>query len=97
MGFSRREFLKLSAVTGAGLMFGFFDLKPIVAFAQANPPVWAKESISVCGYCSVGCSMIVGSQAGGAGGYVTYVREILTARSIMEVFAAKALLLLSLA
>jgi formate dehydrogenase major subunit len=71
MGFSRREFLKLSAVTGAGLMFGFFDLKPIVAFAQANPPVWAREAISVCGYCSVGCSMIVGSQAGG---YVTYVQ-----------------------
>jgi formate dehydrogenase major subunit len=71
MGFSRREFLKLSAVTGAGLMFGFFDLKPIVAFAQANPPVWAREAISVCGYCSVGCSMIVGSQTGG---YVTYVQ-----------------------
>ncbi len=70
MAFTRREFLKFSTATGAGLLFGLFDLKPIVAFAQANPPVWAREAISVCGYCSVGCSMIIGSQAG----YVTYVQ-----------------------
>lgn len=70
MAISRREFLKFSTATGAGLLFGLFDLKPIVAFAQANPPVWASEAISVCGYCSVGCSMIIGSQ----GGYVTYVQ-----------------------
>ena len=71
MDFTRREFLKFSTATGAGLFFGLFDLKPIVAFAQANPPVWAKEAISVCGYCSVGCSMIIGSLDGG---YVTYVQ-----------------------
>ncbi len=71
MDFDRREFLKFSTVTGAGLLFGLFDLKPIVAFAQANPPIWAREAISVCGYCSVGCSMIIGSQEGG---YVTYVQ-----------------------
>ena len=71
MDFSRREFLKVSTATGAGLLFGLFDLKPIVAFAQGNPPVWAREAISVCGYCSVGCSMIIGSQEGG---YVTYVQ-----------------------
>jgi len=71
MDFTRREFLKFSTATGAGLMFGLFDLKPIVAFAQANPPIWARETISVCGYCSVGCSMIIGSQEGG---YVTYVQ-----------------------
>ena len=70
MGITRRDFLKLSAATGAGLAWGFFDLKPIVAHAQANPPVWANEAISICGYCSVGCSMIIGSQ----GGYVTYVQ-----------------------
>ncbi len=71
MAFTRRAFLKFSTATGAGLLFGLFDLKPIVAFAQANPPVWTREAISVCGYCSVGCSMIIGSQEGG---YVTYVQ-----------------------
>jgi len=71
MDVTRREFLKVSTATGAGLLFGLFDLKPIVAFAQANPPVWARETISVCGYCSVGCSMIVGSEEGG---HVTYVQ-----------------------
>ena len=69
MAVTRRDFLKFSAATGTGLLMGVFDLKPIVAYAQANSPVWASEAISVCGYCSVGCSMIVGSQ----GGYVTYV------------------------
>lgn len=70
MGITRREFLKFSAATGTGFLLGIFDLKPIVAYAQANSPVWANEAISVCGYCSVGCSMIIGSQEG----YVTYVQ-----------------------
>lgn len=75
MAITRRDFLKYSAVTGAGLLFGVFDLKPIVAYAQANPPVWTSEAISVCGYCSVGCSMIVGSpDTGNLAGYVTYVQ-----------------------
>ncbi len=69
MAVTRRDFLKFSAATGTGLLLGVFDPKPIVAYARANPPVWASEAISVCGYCSVGCSMIVGSQ----GEYVTYV------------------------
>ncbi len=69
MGITRRDFLKLSTATGAGVLLGSFDLKPMVAYAQANPPVWTSEAISVCGYCSVGCSMIIGSQ----GGSVTYV------------------------
>lgn len=70
MEITRRDFLKFSAATGAGFLFGVFDIEPIAAYAQANPPVWVNEAISVCGYCSVGCSMIVGSQ----GGYVTYVQ-----------------------
>jgi formate dehydrogenase major subunit len=70
MEISRRDFLKFSATTGAGFLLGVFDVKPIIADAQANPPVWVSEAISVCGYCSVGCSMIVGSQDG----YVTYVQ-----------------------
>lgn len=70
MAVTRRVFLKFSAATGTGFLLGVFDLKPIVAYAQANPPVWASEAISICGYCSVGCGMIVGSE----GGYVTYVQ-----------------------
>ncbi|MEW6570573.1 MAG: twin-arginine translocation signal domain-containing protein [Nitrospirota bacterium] len=76
MAITRRDFLKYTAVTGAALMFGVFDLKPIKAYADANPPVWTSEAISVCGYCSVGCSMIIGSGtiAGYSGNYVTYVQ-----------------------
>ena len=33
-GMTRRDFLKFSAVTGTGLLFGVFDLKPIVANAR---------------------------------------------------------------
>ena len=48
MAITRREFLKYSAVTGAALSLGIFDLKPIKAYAETNPPVWTqKHSISV--------------------------------------------------
>ena len=70
MAITRRKFLQYSAATGAGVLFGVFDFKPIVAYASANPPVWTSEAITVCGYCSVGCSMI----AGNSGGYVTYMQ-----------------------
>lgn len=36
MAITRRDFLKYSAATGAGVLFGVFDLKPIVAYAQAK-------------------------------------------------------------
>ncbi len=76
MAISRREFLKYTAVTGAALLFGVFDLNPVVARAQENPPVWTSEAVSVCGYCSVGCSMLVGKGTitGYPGDYVTYVQ-----------------------
>lgn len=75
MAITRREFLQYSAATGAGVLFGVFDLKPIVAYAQANPPLWASEAISICGYCSVGCGMLVGKETSGPlAGYVTYVQ-----------------------
>jgi formate dehydrogenase major subunit len=75
MAISRREFLKISVVATTGILMGsVFDLKPIEAYAQANPPVWTSEAISICGYCSVGCSMIVGSQLIGGKPYVTYVQ-----------------------
>ena len=81
MAITRREFLQYSAATGAGVLFGVFDLKPIVAYAQANPPVWTSEAISIGPYCSGGCSVILGcvdgSQiSGGQAGkkYATYVQ-----------------------
>jgi len=70
MAITRRDFLKYSAATGAGILFGVFDLKPIVAYALAGAPVWTEEALSICGYCSVGCSIIAGS----SGGYVTYTQ-----------------------
>jgi formate dehydrogenase major subunit len=63
MAITRREFLQYSAATGAGVLFGVFDLKPIVAYAQANPPVWDTLTTSICCYCGVGCGLLVGSPA----------------------------------
>ena len=74
MAITRRDFLKISSATGAGVLFGVFDLKPIVAYAQANPPVWTAEALSVGCYCSGGCGLIVGTNTIGGQQYVTYVQ-----------------------
>jgi formate dehydrogenase major subunit len=74
MAITRRDFMKISAATGAGVMLGVFDLKPIVAYAQANPPVWTAEAVSVGCYCSGGCGIIVGKNTIGGNEYVTYVQ-----------------------
>ena len=76
MAITRRDFLKYSAITGAGLALGIFDLDPVKAYAQANPPVWTSEAISVGVYCSGGCGMIVGKGTlpGLTGEYITYVQ-----------------------
>ena len=80
MAITRREFLKYTAVMGGGLLLGsLFDLAPVKAYAEANPPVWeAAPKVSVCGYCSVGCSMLVGKTTNlpGYSGkeYVVYVQ-----------------------
>src|SRR4030042_5504926 len=71
MAITRREFLQYSAATGAGVFLGVFDLKPIVAYAQANPPIWTSEAFNICPYCGVGCGMIVGKNASGE---ITYVQ-----------------------
>jgi len=72
MAITRREFLKYSAVTGAALTLGIFDIKPIEVYAQTNPPVWESLTISVCCYCGVGCGVLVGSKSSEP--YVTYVQ-----------------------
>lgn len=71
MAITRREFLQYSAATGAGVLFGVFDLKPIVAYAQANPPVWTSEAFNICPFCGVGCGLILGSNGSGQ---ITYVQ-----------------------
>jgi len=77
MAITRRDFLKCTAVAGAALYLGIFDLAPVKAYAEANTPVWTSEALSVGVYCSGGCGVIVGKgEIPGHPGeeYVTYVQ-----------------------
>ncbi len=58
MGISRREFFKLSGAGMAASAFGL-SLAPMEAKAQDLPIRYAKESTTICPYCSVGCGMIL--------------------------------------
>jgi len=71
MAITRRDFLKYTAVTGAALYMGIFDLDPVKAYADANPPEWTYEKFSICPYCGVGCGLIVGANGTGQ---ITYVQ-----------------------
>ena len=71
MAITRRDFLKISGATGAGVLFGVFDLKPIVAYAASSAPVWTSEAYNICAYCGCGCGLIVGSNSLGQ---ITYVQ-----------------------
>ncbi len=63
MDVSRRGFLKISgavlAVSGLGV-----SLKPVSAYAQPLKIKYAKETTTICPYCSVGCSIIVSVRQG---------------------------------
>lgn len=63
MNVSRRGFLKISgavaAVSGLGI-----SLKSIAAHARELKIMHAKETTTVCPYCSVGCSIIVSVRDG---------------------------------
>lgn len=61
MGVTRRNFLKISSATAAGLALSRlgFDLSPIEAYAQELHIKGAKETYSICCFCSVGCGIIV--------------------------------------
>jgi len=63
MAVSRREFLKLS---GGGLLLGALsiDLTPVKSYAQTLRIKNAKETLTICPYCSVGCGIIVHSRDG---------------------------------
>jgi len=67
MAVSRREFLKISGATAAGFALGSlgFDFSPIEAYAQPLKIKYAKETTNICGYCAVGCGVIVHSTLGG--------------------------------
>jgi formate dehydrogenase major subunit len=66
MDITRRDFLKWSGAAGAGLVVASlgFDLSPIKAYAQTNPPTWQTEIASICPYCGCGCGVICCSDAG---------------------------------
>jgi len=63
MAISRRELFKVS---GAGIAAGLLGLPldPLEAKAQDLPIRYAKESTTICPYCSVGCGMIVHTLGG---------------------------------
>ena len=61
MKVTRRSFLKISGATAAGTVLGGlgFDLSPAEIYAQELRIKGAKETTSICCYCSVGCGIIV--------------------------------------
>ena len=58
MAISRRELFKLSGVGLAAGVFGL-SLDPVEAKSGDLKIRYAKESTSICPYCSVGCGMIL--------------------------------------
>lgn len=69
MKLDRRKFIKLSATATALTAFtGLgFNLQPTKARAQLLKTYWAKESTSICCYCSVGCGLLVHTAKDGSG------------------------------
>jgi formate dehydrogenase major subunit len=69
MKISRRQFLKLSAGTAAGVMaLGLdMDLKPVKSYAQTLRIRYANETTTICPYCAVGCGIIVHTSKGAGG------------------------------
>lgn len=63
MNVSRRTFLKLS---GGTLVLGSLgvNLAPVKSYAQTLRIKNAKESLTICPYCSVGCGLIVYTSGG---------------------------------
>ena len=63
MDVSRRGFLKISGAVLATSGIGI-SLKPVSAHAQPLKVNYAKETTTICPYCSVGCSIIVSAREG---------------------------------
>jgi formate dehydrogenase major subunit len=66
MEINRRTFLKLSgAAAGTFITGGLgFDLSPAEAYARELRINGAKETTTICCYCSVGCGILVHTQEG---------------------------------
>jgi formate dehydrogenase major subunit len=66
MGITRRGFLKASgAVAGTAIMGGLgFNLSPAEAYARELRIKGAKETTSICCFCSVGCGLLVHTSEG---------------------------------
>ncbi len=63
MNVSRRSFLKLSGGTLVAGSLGI-NLDPVRAYAQTLRIKSAKETLTICPFCSVGCGIIVHTQEG---------------------------------
>jgi formate dehydrogenase major subunit len=63
MDVSRRGFLKISGAAVAASGIGI-SLKPVSAYAQPLKIKYAKQTTTICPYCSVGCGIIVSTQNG---------------------------------
>ncbi|PYX08637.1 MAG: molybdopterin oxidoreductase [Acidobacteria bacterium] len=59
MNGSRRDFLKVSALSGVGLTLLGFDLAPAYAQLRELKMARASETRSTCPYCSVSCGVII--------------------------------------
>lgn len=66
MKITRRSFLKISGATAAGTVMGGlgFDLSPVEVYAQELRIKGAKETLTICPYCSVSCGIIVHTATG---------------------------------
>lgn len=63
MGVSRRDFLKISGGTLLAGSLGV-NLDPVKAYAQTLRIKGAKETQTICPYCSVGCGIIAHTSGG---------------------------------
>jgi formate dehydrogenase major subunit len=63
MSVSRRDFFKFSGSGLAAATLGL-NLAPLEARAEDLPIRYAKETTTICPYCSVGCGMIVHTLGG---------------------------------
>ena len=67
MELTRRRFIQLTGSACVGMAFGGlgFDLRPIDAHAREFKLEHARESKTICPYCSVGCGAIVHTRLNG--------------------------------
>jgi formate dehydrogenase major subunit len=64
MRITRRVFLKISGTVLATSGIGI-SIKPVAAYAKSLKIRYAKETTTICPYCSVGCSIIVSTTSYG--------------------------------